>query len=234
MISNNPVVFNEEAHTYTHREHGKLISVTTLLGKYKKPFNSQLHASRVAKREGVSTEMVLEMWESEKNKACDKGTKIHKLLEDYISFGEVLQDYGWLYKSYDKGVEYNIDKFKSISCEKLLHDDEYKVAGTADLIYEHSNDEFTLGDFKTNKKFRFCSPFGERLLDPVDHLHNCEFNIYALQLSMYAYMHEKLTGKKCRKLVIFYLSGDRFTAYHCNYLKRDIEKILEHYTTKTK
>jgi hypothetical protein len=234
MISTNPVVFDEKAHTYTHGEHGKLISVTTLLGKYKKPFNSQLHASRVAKREGVSTEMVLETWEAEKNKACDKGTKIHKLLEDYISFGEVLQDYGWLYKSYDKGVEHHIDKFKSIACEKLLHDDEYKVAGTADLIYEHSNDEFTLGDFKTNKKFRFCSPFGERLLDPVDHLHNCEFNVYALQLSMYAYMHEKLTGKKCRKLVIFYLSGDRFSAYHCNYLKRDIEKILEHYTARTK
>ena len=104
----------------------------------------------------------------------------------------------------------------------------------ADLIYEHSKDEFTLGDFKTNKKFRFSSPFGERLLAPVDHLHNCENNIYALQLSMYAYFYEQLTGKKCRKLVIFYLSGDRFKAYHCNYLKSDVEKVLENYKQQTK
>ena len=234
MTSNIPVKFDEKSHTYTHNTLDKLISVTTLLGKYKKPFDSNYHAERVAKREGVSKEIVLETWEAEKNKACDKGTKIHKLLEDYISYGDVKSDYGWLYKSYDKSVEYYIDKYSKVLCEKLLYNEEYKVAGMADLIYEHSKDEFTLGDFKTNKKFRFSSPFGERLLAPVDHLHNCENNIYALQLSMYAYFYEQLTGKKCRKLVIFYLSGDRFKAYHCNYLKSDVEKVLENYKQQTK
>lgn len=234
MISNTPVKFDEQSHTYTHKDYGKFISVTTLLGKYKKPFDSNYHAERVAKREGVSKEMVLEMWEVEKNKACDKGTKIHKLLEDYINIGETQDDYGWLFKSYDKSADRNIDSYKKVLCEKLLYNEEYKVAGTADLIYEHSNNEFTLGDFKTNKKFRFCSAFGERLLAPVDHLHNCEFNIYALQLSTYAFMYEQLTGMKCRKLVIFYLSGDRFTAYHCNFLKSDVKKILQHYKGETK
>jgi len=234
MTSNIPVKFDEESHTYTHKTLDKLISVTTLLGKYKKPFDSNYHAERVAKREGVSKDIVLEMWEAEKNKACDKGTKIHKLLEDYISYGDIKNDYGWLYKSYDKSVEYYIDRFSKVYCEKLLYNEEYKVAGTADLIYEHSKDEFTLGDFKTNKKFRFSSPFGERLLEPVDHLHNCENNIYALQLSIYAYFYEQLTGKRCRKLVIFYLSGDRFKAYHCNYLKSDVEKVLENYKRLTK
>lgn len=228
------VKFDEASHTYTHEDHGKLISVTTLLGKYKKPFDSDLHAARVARREGVPKEMVLEMWEEEKNKACDKGTKIHKLLEDYITVGETRDNFNWLFKSYDKSVERHVDSFKSILCEKLLHNDQYKVAGMADLIYEHSNNEFTLGDFKTNKKFRFSSQYGERLLAPVDHLQNCEFSNYALQLSMYAYMYEQLTGRKCRKLVIFYLSGDRFNAYHCNYLKSDVEKILEHYANQTK
>jgi len=234
MTSNIPVKFDEKSHTYTHKTLDKLISVTTLLGKYKKPFDSNYHAERVAKREGVSKEIVLETWEAEKNKACDKGTKIHKLLEDYISYGDVKNDYGWLYKSYDKSVEYYIDKYSKVLCEKLLYNEEYKVAGMADLIYEHSKDEFTLGDFKTNKKFRFSSPFGERLLAPVDHLHNCENNIYALQLSMYAFFYEQLTGKRCRKLVIFYLSGDRFKAYHCNYLKSDVEKLLENYKQQTK
>ena len=228
------VKFDEASHTYTHQDLGKLISVTTLLGKYKKPFERDLHASRVAKREGVSTDIVLEMWEEEKNRACDKGTKIHKLLEDYITYGETQEDYGWLFKSYDKSVERSIDRYQKIHCERLLHNDHYKVAGTADLIYDHTGSEFTVGDFKTNKQFRFSSSYGERLLAPVDHLHNCEFNIYALQLSMYAYLYEQETGKKCRKLVIFYLSGDRFNAYHCNYLKSDVIKILELFSSMTK
>ena len=228
------VKFDEDSHTYTHADHGKLISVTTLLGKYKKPFNSNYHASRVAEREGVTREMVLEMWEAEKNRACSRGTHIHKLLEDYISVGETQEDYGWLYKSYDRSTELNIDKFKKIHCEKLLHNSDYKVAGTADLLYDHGGNEFTIGDFKTNKKFRFSSPFGERLLEPIDHLHNCEFSNYSLQLSMYAYLYELETGKKCRKLVIFYLDGGTFKTYHCNYLKSDIEKILEKYSKQTK
>ena len=228
------VKFDEASHRYTHDTHGEFVSVTTLLGKYKKPFDSGVHAARVAKREGVSVEMVLEMWDIEKNKACDRGTHIHKLLEDYITVGETQDDYGWLYKSYDKGVERTIDKFKKIHCERLLHNTDYMVAGTADLIYEHSNGEFTVGDFKTNKRFRFSSQYGERLLGPVSHLHNCEFNIYALQLSMYAYLHELATGKKCRKLAIFYLQGDRFVTYHCNYLKSDIKNILDNYAATTK
>ena len=221
--------FDEATHTYTNDSNQKYISVTTLLGKYKKPFDKHLHAQRVADREGVPKEMVLETWEIEKNKACDKGTKIHKILEDYITVGETQDDYGWLYKSYNKSAEWHIDKFKKVLCENLLYSDDHMVAGTADLIYEHSNGEFTIGDFKTNKKFRFSSPFGERLLGPVDHLHNCEFSNYSLQLSMYAYLYEQATGKKCRKLVIFYLSGDRFSAYHCNYLKSDIKNLLKHY-----
>jgi hypothetical protein len=62
------IKFDEAAHTYTHVDTGKFISVTTLLGKYKQPFDRDGHSKRVADREGVSQELVLEMWEEEKNK----------------------------------------------------------------------------------------------------------------------------------------------------------------------
>tara|TARA_R110002012_G_scaffold258873_1_gene439990 strand:- start:854 stop:1534 length:681 start_codon:yes stop_codon:yes gene_type:complete len=220
------IKFDEKSHTYTHIDTEKpFISVTTLLGKYKQPFDRDGHSKRVADREGVSQELVLEMWEQEKNRACTRGTNIHKVLEDYINYGEAEGDWGWLCKSYDKAVERSIDSFKNVLCENLLYDEEYSVAGTADLIYEHKH-EFTIGDFKTNKRFRFSSPYSERLKDPVSHLHNCEFNLYGLQLSLYAYLYEKMSGKRCRKCVIFYLKDDRFLSYHINYMKAEVETIL--------
>ena len=220
------IKFNEEAHTYTHTDTGEpFISVTTLLGKYKQPFDRHGHSKRVADREGVSQEMVLEMWEEEKNRACKRGTDIHKILEDYIGYGDVKDNYGWLCKSYDKAVERTIDSFKNVLCENLLYDEEVKVAGTADLIYEHKN-EFTIGDFKTNKRFGFSSLYSERLKDPVSHLHNCEFNLYGLQLSLYAYLYERMSGKRCRKCVVFYLKDERFVSYHVNYMKTEVEAIL--------
>jgi len=220
------IKFDEASHTYTHVDTGApFISVTTLLGKYKQPFDRYGHSKRVAKREGVSQELVLEMWEEEKNRACTRGTDIHKILEDYISCGDVKDNYGWLCKSYDMAAERSIDSFKNVLCENLLYDEEHLVAGMADLIYEHKN-EFTVGDFKTNKKFKFSSPYSERLKDPISHLHNCEFNVYGLQLSFYAYLYERMSGKRCRKCVVFYLQDDRFLSYHVNYMKAEVEAIL--------
>ncbi len=228
-----PITFTEWNHTYTHNETGeKFTSVTTILGKYKKPFDSITAADRVAKREGVSREIVLEMWEKEKNRACDRGTNIHKLLEDYITVGEQVDEWGWLYKTYDKCAEYNIDKFKKVRCEELLWNEELKVSGLADLIYEHSDSTFTVGDFKTNKRFRFSSQYNEWMLPPLDHLQVCENSTYAMQLSIYAWLYEKLTGLKCRKLAIFYLQGDRFVCYNSAYLKAEVENLMADFSAK--
>jgi|TARA_R110000803_G_scaffold101470_8_gene169374 hypothetical protein len=223
-----PITFTEWNHTYTHNKTGeKFTSVTTILGKYKKPFDSEGAATRVAKREGVSKEMVLEMWEKEKNKACDRGTSLHKLLEDYITVGEQVDDYGWLYKTYDRCAEYNVDRYKKVLCEQLLWNEELKVSGLADLIYEHKDGTFTVGDFKTNKRYRFSSDYNEWMLPPLDHLTVCEHSTYTMQLSIYAWLYEQLTGKRCRKLVIYYLKGDRFVAHHGNYMKAEVENLMK-------
>jgi hypothetical protein len=225
-----PITFREKDHTYTHNVTGeRFTSVTTLLGKYKKPFDSDGAATRVAKREGVTKEMILEMWEKEKNRACDRGTEIHKLLEDYITYGDQADNWGWLYKSYDKARDWNIDKFDKVLCEQLVWSEDFKVSGLADLIYEHKDNTFTVGDFKTNKRYRFGSEFKEWMIEPLDHLSVCEHSTYTMQLSLYAYLYEQMTGKKCRKLVIYYLNKDRFIAYHGNYMKAEVKELLKHF-----
>lgn len=223
------VFFNEEQHSYTNAEGENYISVTTLLSKYKNKFDTEKHATRVAQREGVTKEFVLQLWEDITKTATDKGTEIHKALEDYITKVETTcNKHSDICKSYDDVVYNNIDEYKEVLSEKLLYNDEYKVAGTADLIYEHDK-YFTIGDFKTNKKFNFSSKYNEYFNEPLSHLNYCEFNSYALQLSLYAFMYEKYSGKQCRKIVIFYLDKDKFIPIHCNYLKSDIINLLKHY-----
>jgi len=223
------VFFNEEQHSYTNAEGENYISVTTLLSKYKNKFDTEKHATRVAQREGVTKEFVLQLWEDITKTATDKGTEIHKALEDYITKVETTcNKHSDICKSYDDVVYNNIDEYKEVLSEKLLYNDEYKVAGTADLIYEHDK-YFTIGDFKTNKKFNFSSKYNEYFNEPLSHLNYCEFNSYALQLSLYAFMYEKYSGKQCRKIVIFYLDKYKFIPIHCNYLKSDIINLLKHY-----
>jgi ATP-dependent exoDNAse (exonuclease V) beta subunit len=111
----------------------------------------------------------------------------------------------------------------------FLHD--YEIAGTSDLIYEREKD-FIVADFKTNKKYRFSNDFNDYFKAPIEHLTYCEFNTYALQLSLYAYMYEQKTGKKCNKLVTLYLEEDNWIPHHANYLKTDIINILSDHKTK--
>lgn len=223
------VTFNEANHTYVCDKTGKeLISATTLIGKYKKPFDMMENATRVAKREGLDVNFILELWENEKNKACDYGTKIHKVMEDYLNDDTKNVKYQKLYDSYNKW-KHIFKKFPSLSCEKLLYDLDNYIAGTADLIYENKKN-FIISDFKTNKAFKFYSPFNDFMLEPVDHLSVCEFNTYGLQLSLYAYMYEKLTNKKCTGCVILYKDKeDKFYPIRVNYMKKEIIALIADY-----
>jgi ATP-dependent exoDNAse (exonuclease V) beta subunit len=226
------IKFDEKTHRYCNNNTGEqYISATQLLSQFKKPFDKDFYATRVAKREGISKELVLEMWEHEKEKSCIKGKTFHSFLENYVKFGETVEGYNWLYKTFETQREILVGSCNKIYTEKLLWNDEYKLAGTCDLLYEHK-DSFTIIDYKTNKHFSSFSKYGEYLLSPIDFLTNCEYNVYALQLSLYAYMFELMSNKKVRNLHILYLQEDRFTPYTVPYMKMEIDLLLKTYINK--
>lgn len=118
--------------------------------------------------------------------------------------------------------------------EQLVWIDEYKVAGTADLIIEHNDYEFSVGDFKTNKSIDFYNKFGQRLLNPISHLSDCNYNIYSLQLSLYAYLFSLKSGKKCRKLFLMHLKDDKWNYIPCNNMEYEIRMMLKWYKNNHK
>jgi len=224
------IIFDEKKHKYINSETGKeLISVTTLIGKYKPAFDKIGAATRVAKREGLDVDFVLDLWDKEKNRACDYGTDIHKVMEDFLTEGKIDDQYQSLYDSYRKW-EHIFAKFPDLKCEEQLNNVDMNVAGTADLLYENKT-HFYIGDFKTNKAFRFFSEYNEFFKAPLDHLGVCEFNTYALQLSIYAMLYEKMSGKKCSGLVVFYKNKATETWYpiRMNYMKKEIIALIEDY-----
>ena len=58
------LLFNSEEHRYYFEEEPdiKLTSVSTLIGMYHEKFDSDKHSKRIAEREGVSQEEILERW----------------------------------------------------------------------------------------------------------------------------------------------------------------------------
>lgn len=223
------VIFKEKSHQYFNEKGEEYISGTTFLHKFQKPFEEDKFASLKAKKLGVTKEEVIAMWRENSKKACSFGTEIHLLMENFIIKGEKVHSYENLYESFNNINLIDIINAQKVHSEKLLWIDEFKVAGTADLIIEHNDYEFSVGDFKTNKKIDFCSEFGNRLLAPISHLSDCNYNIYSLQLSLYAYLFSLLSGKKCRKIFLMHLNEDKWNYIPANYLEFEIRTMLKWY-----
>lgn len=231
-----PVILDHENHIYTNTDTGeKYTSVTNFISLFKKPFDSDMWSKIIAKREGVSQQTILDKWKDVTKIACDRGTKIHLIMENWIKDKTVDKEYFDLAKSFTVKTSHIIRNDSVINSEILLHNHEYKLAGTADMIVENKN-FFHVLDFKTNKAFDFHSKYNDYFYEPISHLSICKFNTYAIQLSIYAYMYELLSGKKCSGLTILYLSeykGKRFwTDIPCNYMKDSVQSLMRYKNIK--
>jgi len=230
-----PVKLDHDTHIYTNTDTGeRYTSVTTLIGAYKKPFDKDKWSKIVAQREGVSQDEILNRWQTITTSAQNRGTNVHLVMENYIKEKKIEKGYEELVDSFIKKTNGVILPNSTVLSEELLYSHEYKLAGTADLVVENK-DIFFILDFKTNKKFNYINKYNEYFQEPIDYLPQCEFSTYTIQLSIYAWMHEQITGKKCGGLKIFYLrefkdkSGDKtfWQEIPCTYMKSSVIDLLK-------
>lgn len=224
------VVLDAATHIYTNTATGEqYTSVTNFIAQYKKPFDKDFWSKKIAAREGVDQQTILDTWKSITTTAQNRGTNVHLVMERYIKEQYVEPGSEELVDSFIKRTNAIIKPDSNILSETLLFNHPHKLAGMSDLIVENG-DIFYVMDFKTNKKFNFVSKYNEYFYTPIDYLQQCEFNTYTIQLSIYAYMHELMTGKRCGGLKIFYLrefSGRFWQEINCSYMRSTIEKLFE-------
>lgn len=277
---NGDVAFQEEGHKYFNLKDSSIqyISVTTLIDKYSKPFDSIwiskykaleriLSPSDWKKEKGgiwkshkipkdflevynieekelnkVQQE-ILDEWAETNRVACERGTKIHAQLENsFYKAGSniTLKKFGIGGKFQCKKDYSDLDLEYGVYPEYLIYYDNPKldlhIAGQIDLIVKNGNDIFII-DHKTNAKidlkgfYNSSTRSSDRMLYPLTHLDECNYNHYQLQLSTYAWMLQKLNPDFVIKDLILnhYDHDGKNTIYHCSYLKDDVEKMLKHF-----
>lgn len=226
------LVFDPIAHSYKNEFTGEFYnSVTRVIHHYKKPFDSDTVASRVAKREGVTKQEILDRWKKGNDESKDRGTELHSIVERYLKTGTFDPEYTVFIQTFlDLDI---VNKKDDLLIEHQVYSHEYKLAGTSDLIRNESKGGFSVFDLKTNKKFNLVNPYNEYLLHPLEHLSACEYNIYSLQLSTYAYMYQNITGRRVNNIGVFYYDKitEKFTYFPMSYKKYDVVTMLNHYKT---
>lgn len=238
MPRSNVPIFNAKAHSYTDPTDGFVYtSVTRWISKFKEPFDEVGTAERIAAREGIAVELILDEWKTIRDNSTEFGTAVHKLLEDYHE-GKKITNHP-LKPILENFKKLKITFNKNTFFEKLVFNRKLGIAGMSDIISHNSDGKtFDVYDFKTNKKLRYCSDFEDFLLEPLDQYPCCEYFSYALQLSMYAYLYKEMSGLEPRRLKIFWYqrqNPDNYKDLEGNwkiidmpYLEEDIKKCLKY------
>jgi hypothetical protein len=232
-------------HVYIHKKSGeKFKSVTTVLSMLEPHFpaeevafaiSQQADEDRKPEYRGMDKEQILTEWERINKEANEYGTEIHEILERYLLAGRIYipkSDYERKIITLFQEVD---DMRGTIYPETVLFSEKHRLAGTADII-EDCGDYFNVRDFKTNKKIKYISEYGHWLNKPVSHLSDCQYNIYALQMSIYAYMYQMETRKKVGRMNLYYLNPEteKFESIPVPYMGLEAKKVLDYWIEKQK
>lgn len=186
---------------------------------------------------------LLDLWDEENRKSCERGTKIHLDIENsfYTKAKDIsLQKFGIGGKFECKKDYPELDLQYGAYPEYLIYyesdDKVIRLAGQIDLIVKSGN-EIYLVDHKTNKKIDQKSGYNSstrssvKMKYPLNNLPDCNFYHYTMQLSTYAWMLQKINPNFIIKDLILnhYDHNGKNTLYRCQYLKDEVEKMLYFY-----
>ena len=130
---------------YTTPEGNKYKSITTVLSNYNKQAIMEW-------RQSVGEEQANKI----SRRAADRGTKVHKICEDYLKneipelkMQMMMPDLKELFFKIKPHIDENVGKI--YSQEQALYSDKYRIAGRVDLIAEW-NGKLSVIDYKTSTK----------------------------------------------------------------------------------
>lgn len=212
--------FNESNHTYFNDAGEQYLSCTSLIKKYCKPFDKQKIATKYAKKHKRKVQDVLDEWEKAGSDAVKKGLAFHSMKESELNGKETVlideEEHTIIKAEWHDGVKINntLKLDAGIYPELIVWSDRYKVAGQVDLTEVTKKGYLNVKDYKTSKEikqhaFERWDGTKEMMKFPLHNLEDCNFNHYALQINLYAFLiKQQNRNLKLGKLYIEHIIGE--------------------------
>lgn len=187
-------------------------------------------------------EDIRNIWQEKSRIATERGTAFHKKMEDaQIVKGAIKGS-----KEFDKNNVYSIDVSDlnpGVYVELIIPYLPSWLIGTADYVEIFPNKEFCIRDFKTDEKMEFkgtafFNPTKrirevKKLKPPINHIDDCNGQIYNLKMSCYCFFLEAY-GYKFKEGWIDHVENvgqpnEKIVSYPMTYLKKEVMSMLKFY-----
>jgi len=225
------IAFEELNHKYVSINPSETldwISATTLIAKFKQPFDGKKTSERSSKNPkskwyGMAPERIREIWAAEANRATTLGTWYHLMREQTLLECKYIERHGKqlpVIKSITDSLGRKIAPSQKLNDgiypEHMMYLKTESVCGQGDLV-EVANGIVDIADYKTNKEIKLESyvnweGISQKMRYVLSHMDDCNANHYALQLSLYMYMVLKHNPK---------LRPGKLTIHHVTFEEED-------------
>lgn len=198
------VKFIESSHRYLSDE-GELISVSKFTERFKQKIDWTAIAKRVAAKQTkagtpTSTHDILFKWAKKRDASASVGTLYHSIREEELINSTSLVFYDTVCKmktcSHVNGDKLSIPindlENNTVYPELMIYDFEHMICGQSDKVIVTDN-KIHIWDYKTDEEIKFKGYSNQwqspkSLLPPLEHLDECNGNLYSIKMSLYMYL----------------------------------------------
>jgi hypothetical protein len=181
---------------------------------------------------GMSAADIKAQWSNSGKDASEAGTAMHLGIEMFHNSAEHLIDPAakdsveWRYfQNYWKECGEDLEPYRT---EWEVWSEEHKLAGSIDMIYRRKSDgKFVIYDWKRSKDIKTANDF-ESGYPPLNHLPNCNYWHYTLQLNVYKWFLETFYGLEVAELYLIILHPDNtnYRRLRLNILEDEVQDML--------
>ena len=251
----------DHKYVITNDPNNKYTSVTTWNHSHFPVFNANLIIKNMMKGKnwkeghkywGLTAEEIKQQWSSNSSAVSGAGTDLHFEIECFMNNPDIESGYKKGYKHSDlheaylqnpKAIEvvewdYFINfvkdhpELKPYRTEWTIYDEDLKISGSIDMIYENPDGTLSIYDWKRSKDITRVNNFNKFAINKlICHMPDANFWHYALQLNTYKRLIERKYGKTVTDLYLVRLHPD---AEEKNYeliklpdLTKEIDELFE-------
>lgn len=179
---------------------------------------------------GQTAEQIKALWKVNGESSAGAGTKLHEEIEHFMNNGNLDLNSAYTHKDLwenykndpNRGIilytaewEYFLQfindypDMKPYRTEWMIFDEDLKIAGSIDMVYENPDGTLSIYDWKRSKDISKINGWDNFAKNPlISHLHDTNFWHYALQLNTYKAILERKYGKTVTKLCLVRLHPD--------------------------
>ena len=206
------VKFRDEGHVYWIDGSSKdLISSTTFIHSFFDDFNSDQIIKNILKSDkykndpsykyyGMSYLEIKNQWLENGRLASEAGTAMHADIENFYNDLEVEND-SLEFKQFLNFYQDHSD-LEIYRTEWMIFSDLLKITGSVDAVFKNSDGTITIGDWKRSKEISMSSFGNKKGKFPFEHLADCNYYHYSLQLNLYRIILETFYGQKVKDMFL--------------------------------